>query len=146
MELLTDIYFMRQALAEAQLAFEKNEVPVGAVIVADNRIIARGHNQTELLHDITAHAEMLAISAAANFFNAKYLTNCTLYVTLEPCTMCAGALAWAKIGRVVFGASDPKKGFSQRQDSLLHPKTQISKGVLQQECEDLLKVFFKKKR
>ena len=127
-----DTYFMRKALQEAEAAFEKGEVPVGAVIVAGNRIIARAHNLTEQLHDVTAHAEMQAITAAANFIGGKYLVNCTLYVTLEPCQMCAGALYWSQISKVVYAASDPQRGFGAM-GGRLHPKTEVEKGVMQKE-------------
>lgn len=142
MTMLNDDYFMRQALREAHLAFGKEEVPVGAVIVVDQRIIARAHNLTERLNDVTAHAEMQAITAAANILGGKYLTECTLYVTLEPCPMCAGAMRWAQLNRVVYGASDEKRGYSQVSPQLLHPKTTVTSGVMAQECGDLLKLFF----
>jgi len=138
--------FMKEALKEAQKAFDADEVPVGAIVVCNNKIIARAHNLTEKLNDVTAHAEMQAITAAANFLNGKYLNECTLYVTLEPCTMCAGALAWAQIGKVVYGASDTKRGFSLIKNNLLHPKTEVTNGVMENECADLLKTFFQKKR
>jgi tRNA(adenine34) deaminase len=141
-----DEYFMKRALSEAQIAFDEDEIPVGAVIVCQNKIIARAHNQTETLSDVTAHAEMLAITSAANQLGGKYLTGCTIYITLEPCSMCAGALGWAQIDRIVWGASDPKKGFSQISFDSLHPKTLISKGILADECESLLKLFFQGKR
>lgn len=142
----SDENFMRQALLEAETAFEKDEVPVGAVVVCRNRIIARAHNQTELLTDVTAHAEMLALTAAANSLGSKYLNECTLYVTLEPCVMCAGALAWAQLGKLVYGASDEKRGFVRIGRELLHPKTQVAYGVLENECADLMKRFFHGKR
>lgn len=143
----SDEHFMKEALKEAQKAFEADEVPVGAVIVCDNRIIARTHNLTERLKDVTAHAEMQGITSAANFLNGKYLNECTLYVTLEPCTMCAGAIAWAQFKRLVFGASDTKRGFQLlNEHNLLHPKTEVKNGILAQECGDLVKVFFQKKR
>ena len=141
-----DEFFMRQALREAQAAFNEDEIPVGAVIVSNNSIIARSHNNTERLHDVTAHAEMLAFTAATNFLDAKYLTDCTLYVTLEPCVMCAGAAGWTQIGRIVYGASDPKRGFERLGRQMLHPKTEVVAGLLQEECETLLKDFFKQKR
>ena len=141
-----DEYYMGEALKEARAAFDKDEIPVGAVIVGNGRIIARGHNSTELLHDVTAHAEMIAITSAAQTIGGKYLTDCTLYVTLEPCVMCAGALAWAQIGRIVYGASDPKRGFSSVSEKILHPKTEVVSGICAQECEELLKQFFEKKR
>jgi tRNA(adenine34) deaminase len=142
----SDEYFMKKALQEAELAFEKGEIPVGAVIVVDNKIIARTHNLTELLNDVTAHAEMQAITSAANFLGGKYLTGCTLYVTLEPCQMCAGALYWSQISKIVFGASDDKKGYSKINQTVLHPKTTVVKGVLEQECSTILKDFFQTKR
>jgi tRNA(adenine34) deaminase len=142
MTMLNDDYFMRQALREAHLAFGKEEVPVGAVIVVDQRIIARAHNLTETLNDVTAHAEMQAITAAANILGGKYLTDCTLYVTLEPCPMCAGAMRWAQLSRMVYGASDLKRGYNQVSPQLLHPKTMVTSGVMEQECSDLLKLFF----
>ena len=140
-----DQFFMRQALGEAQKAMESDEVPVGAVIVQDGRIIARAHNLTEKLNDVTAHAEMQAITSAAHFINGKYLIDCTLYVTLEPCVMCAGALYWAKIKRLVIGTLDLKKGFLQATVSL-HPKTTMSVGVLEEESKSLLNDFFSQKR
>ncbi len=145
MELYSHEYFMNEAFKEAQKAFNLNEVPVGAVIVAGNRIIGRGHNLTEQLNDVTAHAEMQAITAAANFIGAKYLEECTLYVTLEPCVMCAGALFWSQITQVVYGAPDPKRGFSKT-GNLLHPKTEIISGIMEEECATLLRDFFKKLR
>lgn len=144
--ILTDEHYMRQALNEAQIAFEKKEVPIGAVIVCQNRIIARAHNLTETLNDVTAHAEMQAITAAANFLGGKYLTNCTLYVTLEPCPMCAGGLLWSQIPKVVFGAKDEKKGYSLFSPNILHNKTSIISGILEEECASLLKEFFRQKR
>jgi len=141
-----DEYYMGEALKEARAAFDEDEIPVGAVIVGNGRIIARGHNSTELLHDVTAHAEMIAITSAAQAIGGKYLTDCTLYVTLEPCVMCAGALAWAQIGRIVYGASDPKRGFSSVAENILHPKTELVSGICAQECEGLMKDFFAKKR
>lgn len=140
-----DNYFMRRALEEAQLAFERDEVPVGAIIVADNKIIAKGHNLTEQLNDVTAHAEMQSITAAANSLGGKYLKKCTLYVTLEPCVMCAGALYWSQINRVVFGAFDEKRGAHQH-GNLYHPTTTVVGGILEQECADLITQFFQKKR
>jgi len=144
--ILNDEYFMRQALNEAQYAFEKNEVPIGAVIVHENRIIARAHNLTETLNDVTAHAEMQAITAAANVLGGKYLINCTLYVTVEPCPMCAGALGWSQISKIVYGAKDEKRGYSGISPKALHPKTKISGGVLEKECAQLMQLFFKAKR
>jgi tRNA(adenine34) deaminase len=137
---------MREALKEAKRAFEKDEVPIGAVIVCDGVIIARAYNYTEHLNDVTAHAEMQAITAAANNLGGKYLQECTLYVTIEPCVMCAGALFWAQIGRIVYGASDPKRGFSMVGPQLLHPRTKISRGVLEEESSQLMKTFFEEKR
>ncbi len=141
-----DTYFMRQAIEQAKLAAAVGEVPVGAVVVTQDRIIARGHNETERLLDVTAHAEIIAITAAANHLNSKYLPDCTLYVTLEPCVMCAGALAWAQIGRVVFGAADEKRGFMRQGRELLHPKTSLAFGVLHDECAALMTSFFQQKR
>lgn len=141
-----DNYFMRQALAEAKKAFQIDEVPIGAVIVAQNRIIARAHNLTEHLTDVTAHAEMQAITAAANALGGKYLKNCTLYVTLEPCTMCAGAIGWSQIDRLVYGASDSKRGFTHFAPNSLHPKTKVEKGLMETECMQLLQQFFAKRR
>ena len=138
-------YFMRKALQEAEIAFEKNEVPVGAVIVINDKIIARAHNLTETLNDVTAHAEMQAFTAAADFLGGKYLKKCTLYVTLEPCQMCAGASYWTQIDHIVFGAFDPKRGY-QHYQTTLHPKTKITGGILEKECGDLIKKFFKAKR
>jgi len=138
--------YMRIALLEAHKAMEKDEVPIGAVIVCHNKIIARGHNQTEMLKDVTAHAEIIAITAASNYLGAKYLTDCTIYVTLEPCVMCAGALAWSQISNVVFGAYDEKRGFTNTDPKILHPKTTLTGGVLAKECGELLKEFFGKKR
>ena len=141
-----DEYFMRQALIEAQRAGERDEVPIGAVIVCQGRIIARGHNLTETLTDVTAHAEMQAITAAAQFLGGKYLIDCSLYVTVEPCVMCAGALGWSQISRVVYGASDEKRGFVRFAPNALHPKTEIVSGILETECSKLVKEFFKRKR
>lgn len=138
--------FMRKALEEARLAEEEDEIPVGAVIVCKGKIIARAHNQTERLNDVTAHAEMLAITIATSALGGKYLNDCTLYVTLEPCVMCAGALAWAQLGTLVFGAPDSQRGFRRIQPSLLHPRTQVIEGILQEESSKLVKDFFKKKR
>ncbi len=144
--LYTEEYFMNEALKEARTAFDKDEVPVGAVIVAGDRIIARAHNLTETLNDVTAHAEMQAITAASSFLGGKYLTECTLYVTLEPCVMCAGAMFWAQFARVVWGADDEKRGFTLVDPGLMHPQTQVSRGVLAGESSKLLKEFFRKKR
>ena len=141
----SDDYFMKKALQEAELAFEKGEIPVGALIVVDNKIIARTHNLTELLNDVTAHAEMQAITSAANFLGGKYLTGCTLYVTLEPCQMCAGALYWSQISKVVFGASDENRGF-EKMGTQLHPKTTVVRGILAEEASKLMKRFFANKR
>ena len=141
----TDEYFMKRALQEAEMAFDKDEIPVGAVIVIDNKIIARGHNLTEMLVDVTAHAEMQAITAAANFLGGKYLVGCTLYVTLEPCQMCAGALYWSQISKIVFGASDEHRGF-EIMGTQLHPKTTVVRGVLAEEASELMKRFFAKRR
>jgi len=143
--LLDDSYFMKQALVEAQKAYEKDEVPVGAVVVIQQKIIARAHNLTEQLHDVTAHAEMQAITSAANYLNGKYLKGCTLYVTLEPCVMCAGALYWSQLERVVFAAADPKRGFVSAGIGL-HPKTLYSQGVMETEALDLMQQFFIGKR
>ncbi len=142
----SDEYFMKQALIEAQKAFELDEIPVGAVIVCQNQIIARTHNLTEQLNDVTAHAELLAITAASEYLGGKYLKDCSLYVTLEPCNMCAGALMWAQIGNVIYGAPDKKRGFSNATPSILHPKTNIKHGILENECSILIQQFFKKKR
>jgi len=144
--MLNDEYFMRQALLEAQKAFDRDEVPVGAVIVCNERIIARGHNLTETLNDVTAHAEMQAITAAADFLGGKYLTDCTIYVTVEPCVMCAGALGWAQISRIVYGANDTKRGFLRFAPQAIHPKTVVTANVLEEECATLMKEFFQKKR
>ena len=141
----TDEYFMKKALQEAESAFDKDEIPVGAVIVIDNKIIARSHNLTELLHDVTAHAEMQSITAAANYLGGKYLIGCTLYVTLEPCQMCSGALYWSQISKIVYGASDENRGFI-KMGTQLHPKTKVVAGVLAAEAADLMKRFFSKKR
>jgi len=143
--IFTDEYFMKKALNEAEIAFEKGEIPVGAVIVVANKIIARSHNLTELLNDVTAHAEIQSITAAANYFGGKYLKECTLYVTLEPCQMCAGALYWSQISKIVFGARDEQRGFITM-GTTLHPKTIVNHGVLANECADLMKRFFAKKR
>ena len=143
---MPDEYFMKKALDEAKAAFSRDEVPVGAVVVCKDRIIARAHNLVETLTDVTAHAEMQAVTAAANHLGGKYLNECTLYVTVEPCTMCAGALGWAQLGRLVYGASDPKRGFSVYAPEALHPKTEVTAGVMEEECAALMKDFFKKKR
>lgn len=141
-----DIYYMNKALEEAQRAFDKGEVPVGAVVVCRDTIIGRGHNLTETLTDVTAHAEMQAITAAANELGGKYLTDCTLYVTVEPCVMCAGALGWSQIGRIVYGTADEKRGYQRFAPEALHPKTQVTAGVLEDQCRQLMVTFFKSKR
>ncbi|GAB4131512.1 MAG: nucleoside deaminase [Bacteroidia bacterium] len=142
----SDEHFMKEALKEAVKAYEADEVPVGAVIVFENRIIARAHNLTERLTDVTAHAEMQAITAAANAMGGKYLNECTLYVTLEPCVMCAGALHWSQMKRIVFGAFDPKRGYQRLNYPVLHPKTEVVGGVLDHDCGELMRNFFKGKR
>lgn len=142
----SDEYYMKEAFRQAQYAYEEGEIPVGAVVVAGNRIIAKAYNQTERLTDITAHAEMLAITSASNYLGSKYLKDCTLYVTLEPCPMCAGALYWSQIGRIVYGASDEKRGFKKISSEMLHPKTEVVSGIFKDACEDLLQEFFKKLR
>ncbi len=142
----TDEYYMREALREARAASAEGEVPIGAVVVAGDKVVARAHNQTELLHDVTAHAEMLAFTAAAEHLGAKYLNECTLYVTVEPCPMCAGAAGWTQVGRIVYGAADPKRGYGLLTGPVLHPKTEVVGGVLAEECSALVKDFFKKKR
>ena len=141
----TDEHFMKKALQEAEMAFEKGEIPVGAIIVIDNKVIARSHNLTELLNDVTAHAEMQSITAAANFLGGKYLINCTLYVTVEPCQMCAGALYWSQISKIVYGATDEQRGFV-KMGTQLHPKTTVVSGVMQNEASDLMKRFFAERR
>lgn len=143
--MFTDEYFMRMAFQEAQLALEKDEVPIGCVIVSNDRIIAKSHNLTETLNDVTAHAEMQAITSGANYLGGKYLQNCTMYVTMEPCVMCAGALAWSQISKVVIGARDEQRGFINQKLSL-HPKTEIISGVLENECSEIVKMFFRNKR
>lgn len=142
----TDERYMRKALEEARRAFDADEIPVGAVVVCGDQIIARGHNLTEMLHDVTAHAEMQAITAAAEHLGGKYLDVCTLYVTVEPCIMCAGAIGWSQLGRLVYGASDPKRGYSFFAPKALHPKTKVVSGVLEEECAALMKEFFQHKR
>ena len=139
-------YYMNEALKEAQKAFDRDEVPVGAVVVCNRTVIARAHNLTETLNDVTAHAEMQAFTAAAGYLGGKYLDECTLFVTLEPCVMCAGAAFWSQLGGIIFGASDEKRGYRMIGDHLLHPKTQVAAGVLAEECSLLLKTFFKNKR
>ena len=141
-----DVRYMQIALAEAQKAYDMGEIPVGCIIVADNQIVGRGHNLTETLQDVTAHAEIQAITAAASTLGGKYLTQCTLYVTLEPCVMCAGAIGWAQIRRVVYGATDDKRGFTRFAPQALHPKCTISTGVLEEECKQLVQTFFRNKR
>lgn len=143
---MTDIQYMQIALREAQCAFDEGEVPVGAIVVCKNHIIARAHNLTETLNDVTAHAEMQAITAAANAIGGKYLTDCTLYVTVEPCVMCAGAIAWAQVSRVVFGAADEKRGYRRYAPEAMHPKTVVEEGVMADESAALMKNFFKQKR
>jgi tRNA(adenine34) deaminase len=144
--MFTDEYFMGLALELADQAAEEGEIPVGAIVVSNNRVIGKGYNQTERLQDVTAHAEILAVSAASNYLNAKYLTNCTLYVTLEPCVMCAGALFWAQMSRIVIGAEDEKRGYRRVQTALLHPKTRLTTGVLADESRALLQRFFGRMR
>ena len=146
MDIFSDEYFMKRALQEAQEAYEAGEVPVGALVVSQNKIIAKGSNQVELLNDVTAHAEVIALTAAANNLGAKYLNDCTLYVTLEPCVMCAGALYWSQIGKIVYGASDPKRGYGRIDENLLHPKTEVVAGICAEESKLLLQEFFKSKR
>lgn len=141
-----DEQFMRKALYEAQRAAEEGEIPIGAVIVCNDRIISRAHNLTEKLHDVTAHAEMQAVTAAADLLGGKYLSNCTLYVTVEPCVMCAGAIGWAQIGRIVYGASDEKRGYQLYAPRALHPKAVVTRGVLEAECRQMMQDFFKQKR
>lgn len=145
-ELFSDAAFMKEALREAIKAYDKDEVPIGCVIVLNNRVIARGHNLTETLNDVTAHAEMQCITAAENYIGAKYLNDCVIYITLEPCLMCAGALRWAQVGRIVFGAPDLKYGFGKYIENIVHPKTVVTGGIMEAECGDLLTAFFKKKR
>lgn len=142
----SDEYFMKKAYSEALIAFDKGEVPVGAVIVSNNQIIARAHNLTETLNDVTAHAEMQAITAAANLLGGKYLNDCTLYVTLEPCVMCAGALGWSQMSRIVYGAPDEKRGFKKFAPKSIHPKTEVVGGIFETECAELMQEFFKGKR
>ena len=141
-----DTFYMKRALQEARKAFERGEVPVGAVVVCRDRVIARSHNLTEALNDVTAHAEMQAITAAADYLGAKYLSDCTIYVTVEPCVMCAGAIAWSQMGRLVFGAADEKRGYQRFAPNALHPKTVVVQGLMADECAGLMKDFFKKKR
>lgn len=146
MELFTDAYFMNEAFKQAQIAFEEGEIPVGAVIVCRNRVIAKAYNQTEKLTDVTAHAEILAITAASNALGSKYLPECKLYVTLEPCTMCAGACFWAQLGEIHYAANDPKRGYTRHQENPLHPKTKVFSGLMAAESAKLLDVFFKRLR
>lgn len=143
--IFTDEYFMKMALQEAEIAFEKDEVPIGCIIVSNNRVIAKAHNLTETLNDVTAHAEMQAITSAANFLGGKYLQNCSLYVTLEPCVMCCGALTWSQISKVVIGARDEHRGFINKKLTL-HPKTEIVTGIMEHECSVIVKEFFKNRR
>lgn len=146
MNIMTDIDYMKQALMEAKKAFEKDEVPIGAVVVCKGRIIARAHNLTEMLNDVTAHAEMQAITAASNNIGGKYLNDCTLYVTVEPCPMCAGAIGWSQLGKLVYGAEDEKRGYHRYAPDVLHPKTEVVSGVCADEATALMKEFFKSKR
>ncbi|MBR1765751.1 MAG: nucleoside deaminase [Bacteroidales bacterium] len=141
-----DDFFMGEALREAREAESEGEIPVGAVVVCGGSVIGRGHNQTETLHDVTAHAEMVALTAAAEHLGAKYLTGCTLYVTLEPCVMCAGALGWSQVGRIVYGAGDEKRGFERLGRSMLHPKTEVTAGIRAEECSRMVKEFFQRRR
>lgn len=142
----SDEYFMKKALDEAQIAFDKGEIPVGAIVVCNNKIVAKAHNLVETLNDVTAHAEILAISSAAEYLGGKYLPECTIYITLEPCVMCSGALQWAQIGRVVYGAKDETRGYNKNAPNALHKKTKITSGILEEECSNILKEFFAKKR
>lgn len=146
MEIFTDEYFMQKAYQEAEKALDIGEVPIGAIIVCNETVIARAHNQIEMLNDVTAHAEILAITAAANYLSAKYLNQCTLYVTLEPCCMCAGAIKWAQLGKLVYGAADDKNGFMKHGKDMLHPKTKVAYGLNHEKCGAILKDFFKQKR
>jgi tRNA(adenine34) deaminase len=143
---MNDERFMREAISEARKALAQDEIPIGAVVVANGMIIGRGHNLTETLHDVTAHAEMQAITAAAEWLGGKYLDQCTLYVTVEPCVMCAGAIAWSQLGRLVFGAADDKRGYQRYAPNALHPKTEVTSGILADECSTIMKEFFKSKR
>lgn len=143
---MNDERFMREAISEARKALAQDEIPIGAVVVANGMIIGRGHNLTETLHDVTAHAEMQAITAAAEWLGGKYLDQCTLYVTVEPCVMCAGAIAWSQLGRLVFGAADDKRGYQRYAPNALHPKTEVASGILADECSTMMKEFFKSKR
>lgn len=146
LKLQSDEYFMREAMKEAHKAFEAEEVPVGAVVVCNGRIVARAHNLTERLNDVTAHAEMQAITAAANAIGGKYLSECTMYVTLEPCPMCANAMSWAQVGILVYGADDDKKGYTTLSKKLLHPRTKVRKGIMAVESAELLQIFFQERR
>ena len=146
LSVFSDEYFMKEALKEAQKAFDEDEVPVGAIVVCDNKIIARAHNMTEKLNDVTAHAEMLAITSATNFLGGKYLNECSIYITLEPCTMCAGALYWSQVKKIVFAATDEKRGFNSIGKNILHPKTTIVSNIMHEEATQLLTTFFKTKR
>lgn len=146
LSVFSDEHFMKQAYEQAKIAFSKGEVPIGAVVVFDNKIIARAYNQTEILNDFTAHAEMLAFTSSSEHFGNKYLDKCSLYVTLEPCVMCAGASFWTRIGKIVYGASDEKRGFKTVNNNLLHPKTKLIGGVMEKECSDLIHLFFEEKR
>lgn len=143
---MNDERFMREAISEARKALVQDEIPIGAVVVANGMIIGRGHNLTETLHDVTAHAEMQAITAAAEWLGGKYLDQCTLYVTVEPCVMCAGAIAWSQLGRLVFGTTDEKRGYQRYAPNALHPKTEVTSGILADECSTMMKEFFKSKR
>jgi tRNA(adenine34) deaminase len=143
---MNDERFMREAISEARKALAQDEIPIGAVVVANGMIIGRGHNLTETLHDVTAHAEMQAITAAAEWLGGKYLDQCTLYVTVEPCVMCAGAIAWSQLGRLVFGTADEKRGYQRYAPNALHPKTEVTSGILADECSTIMKEFFKSKR
>lgn len=142
----TDEYYMKEALKQAQFSFEQNEIPVGCVVVCNNRIVAKAYNQIEKLNDSTAHAEMIALTSAFNYLGAKYLTDCALYVTLEPCVMCAGAIQWAQVGKLVYGASDPQKGYTRIGENILHPKTEIISNILSRECKQIIDKFFIKLR
>ena len=144
--IFSEEYFMNEALKEAQKAFEAEEIPVGAVVVINNQVIARAHNSTQMLNDVTAHAEMIAITSASNYLGAKYLSDCTIFVTLEPCLMCASALAWSQIDRIVYGTSDPKAGFMKHGKGVLHPKTEVHSGILEKPCSELLVRFFQERR
>ena len=146
MEFLNDEYFMRIALSEAQKAYDEDEIPIGALIVANKTVIAKTHNMTQRLNDVTAHAEMLAFTSASEYLQSKYLIDCTLFITVEPCPMCAGAAYWTQISRIVFGTADPKRGYQTIQSPLLHPTTQVTKNVLAKECGELIKKYFKGKR